>query len=359
MIMAQKKTKPRSRGKSNRGNVSHSNTMRSRTTGRSNNRAPTGVGNPPRRMSGQQLSAFDITSRNISTRTVTVRDIPSNYNVKAPMNSNVRSSFVSPIGKNATVINVLPQLNVMNSYGCPNYISPVVPNASVGNVLPPPHVMNSNGRSNFISPIGQYASVINVLPQPSGIVQALQQMSINENVQNATQPVLHKTEAKPYNDPEINKKYREHIKQLESLISSSCHVTVPTVKTVSFSPETKPKINTNSSVCVNSTPKSAPLAGIVPPKPKIKLSEDAERILAVAPPARKCNPIEDEQIKDEDLKEKKSPPKILKNTASPANNFKKLMDIYEEDIDDLDEAVPEFAAVSFIYEPVYMHVLFI
>lgn len=354
--MAQKKAKPRSRGKSNRGNVSHSNAMRSRTTGRSNNRAPTGVGNPPRRMSGQQLSAFDITSRNISTRTVTVRDIPSNCNVKGPMNSNVRSNFISPIGKNETVINVLSQPNGMNSYGCPNYISNGVPNASVGNVLPPPHVMNSNGRSNFNSHIGQNATVINVLPQPYGIVQALQQMSINENVQNATQPVLHKTEAKPYNDPEINKKYQEHIKQLESLISSSCHVTVPTVKTVSFSPETKPKINTNatpnqsfntnSSVCANSSPKSAPLAGIIPPKPKIKLSEDAERIFTVAPTARKFNPVEDEQIKDEDLKEKKPPPKILKNTASPANNFKKLMDIYEEDIDDLDAAVPEFAAVS-------------
>uniref|UniRef100_A0A1I8NSS4 HTH OST-type domain-containing protein n=1 Tax=Stomoxys calcitrans TaxID=35570 RepID=A0A1I8NSS4_STOCA len=302
MIMTQRKPRPRARGKS-KGKGVGTNLYRNQSCGRNNNKfSPAASTN--QRMYGQQLSPFEITKRNVSTRRVTAREVPLN------LQTNMQKS--AALNNKGAVNNT--QLNGTNGL-----------------------------------------AAVNVLPQPNGIQQQMMQMAAQLIAtqtpdRNEVQPnTLPSIQQKAASCVDINRKYQEYTKQLASLMSSSCHITPPSMKSVSFSPE----IHKDGYCAHDSKPNvpSAALTGVIPPKPKAKLMQNLEKLISESRRVR--NPLDTQVDQPKtgatELEVKKPLKTSPKRSESPVNTFKKLMGIHEENVEDIDEAVPEFAATSRVF----------
>ncbi|XP_019895643.1 tudor domain-containing protein 5 isoform X2 [Musca domestica] len=370
MIMTQKKTRPRARTKS-RQNTAMSAPNRQRNNRHSNRASFTG-----HRMPVQQLSPFQITNRNVSTVKLTVRDMPIRQNVQMPVN-NVQLAAQNLMGNmNKPMYGYVPQPVI----GVPVY-NPTQPVCNkeiiqkyqehvkqLESLMKPRKVPQQGVHQN---PIRRGASDNATQPIQRNMTETQANTSINRNQKyvgpdkrpetplssvtpktTTSQPVTQKSVPENQKDSEINEKYQEHVKQLESLLGSSCRITdPPTARKVTFSPDIK---NDMKITVAESKTKEleTPLVGVNPPKPKVKLSERLEKILNATSAGKKLNPIEDTANPSEahGVNEKNQPVKSPKKTNSSTDKFKELLDISEEEVaTDMDEAVPEFAATSNVF----------
>ncbi|XP_061402639.1 tudor domain-containing protein 5 [Musca vetustissima] len=341
MIMTQKKTRPRTRSKNN--------ATPKQCNLRQNNKA---CFQGRRIAQGQQLSPFQITNRNVSTSQMGgyhPQGRPPVQVPQVPMYNPVQQA----INNSAMVHKYEEHVQQWKSLMQPK----IYPQAPMMNWVAKEPIQNRNmTEDNNIKKDQQ-----NEMPQ------------VPHNGQEASDPdpTTPKTpaEVKPHptqsltndsqknpNPKEVDQKYQEHVKQLESLLGSSCRITTeppPATRKVTFSKD----IENDIKITVadkNSNESRVNLTNVNPPKPKIKLSERMERILNATAPPKKLNPIENSEIGNVEVleaEEMKSPTKVTKKCDSVTNKFQKLLDITEEEIvnNDLDEAVPEFAATSNVF----------
>ncbi|XP_073846467.1 tejas isoform X2 [Musca autumnalis] len=403
MIMGQKKSRPRSRGKAHANKFANTQ----RHSSRQNNKASSGssVG---RRQHVQPLSPFQITNRNVSTRKLTVRDVPLQRNAQQLPAHNLQNM-------QTPALNLLGNINRSQFGGVPQRI-PGIPIINIQQQV-------ATNRE-IIRKYQEHVKQLESLLRPTSVPQRQQQNAYSRvamppatqpitnrnetkidnskqyNQQNpynrdamssATQPVTNRNETKsdnskdyiprnqvpvkPYenhrspttqnssdglrmantpttntNQPSTDTKdsqnqnqekttYQEDAKKLENLLTTSCRITdsAPPRK-VTFSVEA----NIDMKITVADSK----------PKPKMRLSERLEKILNATTPPRKWNPVEDivENGETPEPKVTISPSKPTRKNDSTTNQFQKLLDITEEDIDnDSDEAVPEFAATSNVF----------
>ncbi|XP_075167228.1 tejas isoform X2 [Haematobia irritans] len=405
MIMGQKKSRPRNRSarSRNKPNLRTSHVYRNHNSdGRNNNKFNAAAMNNQRPNGGQQLSAFDITNRNLSTRKVTVRDIPPVMQniAQIPIRANGPCLSLPHVNRMPFAGAALPQPNAIQKQMLEmtaklilaqtsnqkvnnitnfrvNEIKTPSTHPTSNNVVSPSLSKNENNltscpvvrvneiktpsthptSNNMVSP-SLSKNQSNLASCPVTRLNEIKTPSTHPTSNNMVSPSLSKNqsnlascppqskEVKSQTCEEVNKKFEEHVRQLQSLMSNSCHISPTPAKTVSFCSEVK-----NDTKSPKPSDSTDALAGVRPPKPKVNIFQNLEN---ESQDIKKSKPIKDVEDQDNlsantEMPDRKSLKRITKRAESPANAFKKLMDINEENVDDIDEAVPQFAANSRVF----------